>query len=322
MTGDRSISSAEFVAMVGGSVDDMTDDEVKFLGEGGLTYRHLTSEEQSSTLAGIVHELDVGEMPVSGPGMRSLWEKNWAAQLQDVIGSGSDGTVNRTVVPDFIQDRDVVRLNGEYVTTRSAEFELNLANLFRKWLFRRYFPDVNWIGDFGAGSGLNLGFLADLYPDVQLRGFDWSESAVAIIDHIGEVKNADLKGQLFDFVAPDPAIVFPPGAGVLTWGALEQIGDQFQPFLDWVRVRDPRIVVHVEPIVDWYNENSAIDDVAIRYHEMRGYLKELWPALQSLESTGDIEILKNKRLGFGSLYHEVYSFIVWRPLPSGDAQRD
>lgn len=315
MTGDKSISSAEFVAMVGGSVDEMTDDEVKFLDEGGLTYRHLTAEEQSSTLTGIEHELEVRNMPVSGPGMRSLWEKNWAAQLQDVVGSGTSDPDNRTIVPDFIQDRDVVRLNGQYVTTRSPQFELNLANLFRKWLFRRYFADVQWIGDFGAGSGLNLGFLADLYPAIQLRGFDWSESSAAIIDHIGEIKEADVKGQVFDFIEPDPDVVFPSKSGVLTWGALEQVGNQFQPFLEWVRARDPHVVVHVEPIVEWYDENSAVDDVAIRYHDMRGYLKEYWPALQSLESAGDIEIINARRIRFGSLFHEVYSFIVWRPTP-------
>lgn len=322
MTSDRWISSARFAAMVGGSVDELTEDEVKFLDGQGLTYRRLTPQQKAQTLSSIEHDLQARNMPVSGPGMRSLWEKNWASQLQEVIESGVKNSDNRTIVPNFIHDRDVVRLNGEYVTTRSPNFELNLANMFRKWLFRRYFSEVQWIGDFGAGSGLNLGFLADLYPNIQLRGFDWSESAIAIIDHIGHTKKADLKGQIFDFVAPEPDLILPSKSGVLTWGALEQVGDKFHPFLDWVRVRNPDVVVHVEPIMEWYDHNSDIDDVAIRYHDMRGYLREFWPTLRNLESTENIEILNARRLGFGSLFHEVYSFIVWRPIPSAGAHSD
>ena len=318
---DRSISSADFAAMVGGSVDELTSEEVGFLDDGGLTYRNLTPEELSDVLAGIERDLEGRDMPVSGPGMHALWERNWAAQLEAVIGSDDD-TANRKIVPEFIQDRNIVRLDGEFVTTRTLAFELNLANLLSKWLFRRYFSDVDWIGDFGAGSGLNLGFLADLFPGKALRGFDWSGSAVRIIDHIGEIKQADVRGHLFDFEEPDQSLNVPSRAGVLTWGALEQVGNRFEPFMDWIRTRDPEIVVHVEPIVDWYDENLMVDEIAIRYHEKRGYLKDFWPALQDLEAAGEIEILQARRLRFGSLFHEVYSYIVWRPKSSNRNHRD
>ena len=321
MIDDRSILSADFAAMVGGSVDELTSEEVGFLDDGGLTYRNLTPEELSDVLAGIERDLEGRDMPVSGPGMHALWERNWAAQLEAVIGSDDD-TANRKIVPEFIQDRDIVRLDGEFVTTRTLAFELNLANLFRKWLFRRYFSDVDWIGDFGAGSGLNLGFLSDLFPETTLRGFDWSESAVGIIDHIGEIKETDVRGQIFDFEHPDQSLTLPSGAGVLTWGALEQVGDRFEPFMGWLRRRDPQVVVHVEPIVDWYDENLMVDEIGIRYHEKRGYLKEFWPALQDLEAAGEIEILQARRLRFGSLFHEVYSYIVWRPKSSNRNHRD
>lgn len=322
MTGDKSVSAADFAALVDGSVDELTGEEVDFLDGGGLTYRHLTPDELTEVLAGIESDLEGRDMPVSGPGMHALWERNWAAQLEAVVGSEGDDTANRKIVPEFIQDRDIVRLDGEFVTTRTPEFELNLANLFRKWLFRRYFSDVDWIGDFGAGSGLNLGFLSDLFPATTLRGFDWSESAVGIIDHVGQIRDADVRGQLFDFVNPDHSLTLPSNAGVLTWGALEQVGDQFAPFLEWLRSRDPHIVVHVEPIVDWYDENSTIDELGIRYHEKRGYLKDFWPALRDLEEAGDIEILHARRIRFGSLFHEVYSFIVWRPVIHTRDHRD
>ena len=322
MIGDRSISSADFAAMVGGSVDELTGAEAGFLDDGGLTYRNLTPEEISDVFVGIERDLAGRDMPVSGPGMHALWERNWADQLEAVIGSEGDDTANRKIVPEFIQDRDIVRLDGELVTTRTPAFELNFANLFRKWLFRKYFSDIDWIGDFGAGSGLNLGFLCDLFPETTLRGFDWSESAVGIIDHIGEIKKADVRGQIFNFEEPDQSLTLPSRAGVLTWGALEQVGDRFAPFMEWIRARDPQIVIHVEPIVDWYDENQLVDEIGIRYHEKRGYLKNFWPTLRDLEKAGEIEIVQAKRLRFGSLFHEVYSFIVWRPKISNWDHKD
>jgi hypothetical protein len=50
------------------------------------------------------------------------------------------------------------------------------------------------------------------------------------------------------------------------------------------------------------------------YHRKRGYLSGFLPRLKSLEAEGRITILEAKRMFFGSLYHEGYSFVVWRPL--------
>jgi len=319
MNDDQIISSDDFITMVDDGAECLTESEVRFLNDGGLKYRRMNSPEKSDVIVQVESYLERQNLPISGPDMRTLWENNWSDHLQKITSSDETAPDNRLMVPEFIQDRDVVRLNGEYITTRSPEFELHLANLIRKWLFRRYFSGVDWIGDFGAGSGLNLGFLADLFPDTRLRGFDWSDSAVSLINHIGETKDSDVEGAVFDFLNPDPMLVVPPGAGVLTWGALEQVGVNFQPFLSWVRAQNPRVVMHVEPIVDWYDESLELDEIAVRYHHKRGYLSGFWPALQGLELDGEISILKARRLGFGSLFHEVYSVIVWSPRPPGQS---
>ena len=62
-----------------------------------------------------------------------------------------------------------------------------------------------------------------------------------------------------------------------------------------------------------YNKNNIIDYLAIRYHKKRNYLYGYLTRLQELESEGKIEILKTQRVCFGILYHEAYSFVMWRP---------
>ena len=76
----------------------------------------------------------------------------------------------------------------------------------------------------------------------------------------------------------------------------------------------PALCVHVEPIVEWYDARTPFDEAARAFHKARGYWEGFPWRLHLLDQAGRIEILKQKRSGFGSLYLEGYSQIVWRPL--------
>ena len=69
----------------------------------------------------------------------------------------------------------------------------------------------------------------------------------------------------------------------------------------------------MEPIEDLYDEDNLADYLALRYHRKRGYLSGFLPRLRTLETEGKIRILEIRRMFFGSLYHEGYSFVVWKP---------
>jgi hypothetical protein len=75
----------------------------------------------------------------------------------------------------------------------------------------------------------------------------------------------------------------------------------------------PRTVLHIEPILDFYDRTDPFDDIAARYHLARNYLQGLWPALSAHAQAGRIEIIDKGRVKLGNLYHEAYSFILWRP---------
>jgi len=51
----------------------------------------------------------------------------------------------------------------------------------------------------------------------------------------------------------------------------------------------------------------------MKFHRKRGYTENYLTRLRELEAQNEIEILKVKRLFFGSLYMEGYSYMIWRP---------
>jgi hypothetical protein len=107
--------------------------------------------------------------------------------------------------------------------------------------------------------------------------------------------------------------VLEPGSGVFTVGTLEQMGTNFGPFLEYVLKGRPNICVNVEVLSETLDQDNLFDYVAARYIEKRGYLNGYLKQLRNLESEGQIEILQVQRT-FGSLFHNGYEFVVWRPL--------
>ena len=100
---------------------------------------------------------------------------------------------------------------------------------------------------------------------------------------------------------------------VLTIHALEQLGADWQPFLDYLRSQKPLLCVHIEPLEELYDE-SAHDQACLAYHRKRGYLVGYLTRLRELERLGEAEILEVTKSPFGGMNHDAYSVLVWRPL--------
>ena len=222
-----------------------------------------------------------------------------------------------SLVPRFFRPDQVVRLNKQFVMPHDSACEIHFFSIFREWLFRRYFRDVQAVHEFGCGSGYNLAMLAKIYPQMDIVGLDWAQSAVDLVQMIGRQHKLNLSGRRFDFFQPDESLQFAPGTAVLTMCALEQVGDRFEEFLQFLLSRSPVLCVQHEPIYELYDPTSLVDYLAMRYHARRGYLNGYLTRLRQLEAEQKIEILKVHRLQFGSLYHESYSYVVWRPLNHG-----
>jgi hypothetical protein len=104
------------------------------------------------------------------------------------------------------------------------------------------------------------------------------------------------------------------GTAVLTVHALEQLSTGWRPFLDYLLARRPGLCLHVEPLLELYDEHHPLDALASRYHRKRRYLEGFLPAVEALEAEGRAEILARRRTSFGGLHHESFSLLAWRPL--------
>jgi len=101
---------------------------------------------------------------------------------------------------------------------------------------------------------------------------------------------------------------------VFTNHALEQLGENWRPFLNLLLREKPSLVVHVEPIEEFYDITNLFDMTALIYHRKRNYLRNFFSHLQQLEQEKKIIIHTQQRMYFGSEEHEAYTIIVWEPL--------
>lgn len=300
-----------FARAFGTEVEDISSDVRDIIQETDFRYEKLGADEQQKLMMEIHTAIETNGFPRAGRERRKIWEESWKERLLNF--KSHHGRLEE-LVPDFLNTRSVIRLNQEYVRTLDPNFEFNFFNIFRRWLFKKYLCDVPAVYEFGCGSGFNLVSLGELYPQKRLYGLDWSASSIELVDQIAGISGLNVQGRHFDFFLIDPAIRLEPSSGVLTVCALEQVGRDFGGFISFLLKESPAICVHVEPLVELYDENNPVDRLAAGYHRKRGYLEGFLDHLKELESKRRIRIDKIQRLYFGSLYHEGYSYVAWKPL--------
>jgi hypothetical protein len=113
--------------------------------------------------------------------------------------------------------------------------------------------------------------------------------------------------------SPDDTLEIAQNSAIFTIGALEQLGCDFESFLQFLLKKSPNLCLNVEPLCELYDEHYLLDYLAIKYMQKRKYLRNYIDRLKQLESDGKIEILTTQRMLFGSLYYEGWSFVLWKP---------
>jgi hypothetical protein len=106
----------------------------------------------------------------------------------------------------------------------------------------------------------------------------------------------------------------PANSGFITVAALEQIGDKFDPFLEFIFAKKPSLCVHFEPIDEVLDQDNLLDRLSTLYFRKRNYLQGFLPRLRELEREGKLKILTEQRTYSGSFFIEGHSLIVWYPI--------
>lgn len=272
----------------------------------------ITGRAKDELLIQVIDKIRQDEQVIASPIRKEIWRKGWAENLQLYIDSGG---AYSTLIPKFIRAGLPIRWFGKYFESHDQDFELNYISVLREFVFESYFKNIDSLYEFGAGTGFNLVHASQSLPGVKLIGTDFVPSAVELINRVGSDFSIPLSASVFDMMNPGAAnLKMDPNSGVLTFGALEQLGGNLVPMIDYLCEQRPNICVHIEPAVELYDPEILEDYLAIWFQAKRGYSAGLISLLQDYQKQGLISIKKIQRLNFGSLMMEGYNLIVWEPI--------
>lgn len=302
----HALDTAAFLSAFGAPQSDgaiISDEVAKF----DFRYDRLAPDERDAVILSVLDKIDGATLV--GEHRHNIWEMAWSDVAKRYRETGDLSSLE----PSFIGGSAYIRLLGDYARPLKEKFEFNYFRVLRTWLFRKFLADATHVYEFGCGSGFNLAALAQMFPDKQLVGLDWATAAVDVINEFSGRFDFNLKGQRFNFFEPSASLEFGPKVAAMTFCALEQTGERFKGFIDWLLEQKPGIVVSMEPTPEFYDANNLYDSLALRYHTKRQYLSGYYTYLRKLADEGKIDLIISRRLNMGSQFHEGYSLLVWRP---------
>ncbi len=304
----------DFARLLGTSKADIPSNCQKSIGQRDFSYAIPVTQERDGIVLKVLTTVNSPDLSTAGSReSKGKWDIGWSENLEELSNKIDDLS---TLVPKYYRKGQPLRLDQNYVIPADPNFELNWYEIFRSWLFKTYLKEVEAIYEFGCGTGYNLVALAKMFPDKNFYGLDWAAASKEIVNKLAKVYGWKMEGRIFDFFSPDTNLKINRDAAFLTVGALEQTGQNYETFLQFVLRALPKICVHAEPVCEWYDQNNLVDYLAILYHKKRNYWLNFPTRLAELERQGKARIIKQKRAYFGSLYLEGWSQIIWQPIPS------
>jgi hypothetical protein len=285
-----------------------------FAGMPALEASIASDDRTAEIMSGIEQVIAQRRFRVVGAGDdQAVWQKGWS-EVAEALG-GAGGASLDALKPQYFHRGVEMRMLGAYFAPQTDYFEYLLGIAVRRLLMLHAFDRPRRIVELGCGTGMNLIIAAELFAEAELAGSDWAPASVQILSSLSTSLARPVAGTLYNMLTGEGAEALPIDADtdVLTVHALEQLGSAGPGVIDMLVRRRPRRVLHIEPILDFYDRTLPYDDIAARYHQERGYLEGLWPTLRERAAKGEVEVLSKGRVKLGNLYHEAYSFILWRP---------
>lgn len=274
-------------------------------------FRFLAGRELENALLALIKRLDAGDFNVAGPAKKKSWDFGWEENRRAFIKSNY---CPAALIPKYYRPHELARYQGRLVASPNPRFIYDVFRVIRAWLVERYLAEYPVIGEYGCGPGHNLVAMARRFPEKKFYGFDWAKSVPALLRVISQRLRLPIEGHFFNMFHPGKALRLKMPASAVTFGAFEQLGDSFQAFYRYLRHSGFALCLHVEPVIEFYNEKLLLDYLAIRHHRQRNLLGHYLAFLRQEAARGGIAIERAQRIRFGSALEEGWSVIVWRAI--------
>jgi len=276
-----------------------------------LQYTEPTQPERDNIILDIINALNT-ELETAGKHKLEKWEKGWLENLE-LLKEHKDAS---SLVPKYFGKYKVARWKGEFIQCVTEYFDYKLHIILVDAILNEYVGDkYNNLYEFGCGPAYHLMRFRDFNDNINLVGLDWASSSQSIINEIRnlEITN-DISGYNFDYFNPDYNIDIPENTAMFTCASLEQMGENYKDFVNYILNKKPDLCINFEPMSELLDENSLVDKLSLLYFTKRNYLKNYLTYLRELESEGKIKIIKEQRLYGGSYFIEGYPIVIWKPI--------
>lgn len=304
------LAATDFAQLLGIESTELGPQALRLIDSCDFSYATADFSARDTILLEIIRKIDSGAFSVSGASRREDWEKGWNENLQEFTASGYR---LESLVPRYFKPDQPRRLAGQFIFPAHPDFELNFIRVVRAWLASQYLSKFRHIFEFGCGTGYHLVDLAGNCPDSIIHAFDWVQASAKTFALIAEHFKLNIEAGVFNFFEPDEQLEVPPHSVCFTFAALEQAGQNYKHFLEFILRKRFELCVHVECMDEFYDQNVLPDYLGARYHNQRNYLKGFHGSIRALEQEGRARMLKARRTTVGNMFHEAYSVLIWKP---------
>ena len=276
-----------------------------------LEYDTLTTTEKDNVVLDIINNLNI-ELETAGKHKLEKWEKGWFENLE-LLKQNPDVT---NLIPKYFGKHSIARWKGDFIKCKTQYFDYKLHIIMVDAVLNQYVGEnYTNLFEFGCGPAYHLLRFNKFNPNINLVGLDWATSSQDIINEIQNLNICNnIKGYNFDYFNPNYDIEIPPNTAVFTCASLEQVGENYKDFIDFLLAKKPDLCINFEPMSEVLDESSLVDKLSILYFEKRKYLKNYLTYLKQLEKEKKIEIISIQRLYGGSYFIEGYPVVIWKPI--------
>lgn len=272
------------------------------------SYRNLNHEEFDKLVLEIVASIEAGNFDKSCEERRTRWVDGWGENLAMLL-AGEPPEV--ALKPKYYRKNRIVRFGNNLVKSKADNLEWVFFQIIRDYIFEKYLKRFDEIHEFGCGSVHNLYDWAMKRPDLVLKGYDWADSAVEIGRVLRDQETVNLDVANFDIFRPQIVEPRSKNAAMVTIGALEQVGDQYDEFLKFMRGSSFKRFVHLEPFLELYDQSHTLDFLARKYSVSRNYLNGYLSVVKSLSEEGSVHLDVVKKVELGGRFHLGWNICVW-----------
>ena len=311
----HNLKLGDFAKLFGTKTSDIHKTCRKIIAKYDFHYRKVSVDEQTEIIHEINKKISRNNLFHAGKDSKPVWQKMWTERLENLIANDLeiDALVPKYLIKDSSKYVIYNRLFSSFIRPTDHNFELNWNQVYKHWLFEKYFKDTENIYEFGCGSGINIPVLVGLFPKKNLHFLDWTKQSKNIVELLAKKYGWNLSGYVFDMLHPKHDFAVKKNSAFLAFASLEQLGTAYKPFIEFAIQKKVSVFVTVGTVKELYDLNQPLEHLAVKYTSKREYLSGYLNYLRQLESQKRIEILKAQRVFLGNMFHDGYSYIVWRP---------